>query len=99
MLGVEWDVFAGARRGPDQRATAADRCDIEDRDASWEKWERGRSDGIGLAIQAIEKVMAARKISAQQEEVLLEVYDSLWEAKDVLRQRISACATGGSDGR
>lgn len=94
MLGVERDAFSGASLSPDQRAAAADARDPDDPDAAWEKWERGRSDGIGLAISTIEKIMASRKISAQQEEVLLAVYDSLWEAKDGLLHRMSTCAPG-----
>lgn len=65
-------------------------CDTQDYVPAWDNWERGRADGIGLAIQTIEQVMAHRTISAQQEDVLLEVYDALWAAKDRSLQPVSA---------
>ncbi len=44
---------------------------------AWGMWERGRSDGITLATEMVEKFLCDDVRSAQQREVLLALYDSL----------------------
>jgi len=48
---------------------------------AWGMWERGRSDGIALAIEKVENLLCQRDVSGQQRTVLLGLYDSFLEAK------------------
>lgn len=46
-------------------------------------WERGRSDGIALALQMVERLLCdeGREITEGQEEILLALYDLVFGAK------------------
>jgi len=46
------------------------------------QFERGYSGGLATAIHMVEHVLNRKRISAEQEKVLLEVYDLLWAEKD-----------------
>jgi hypothetical protein len=48
---------------------------------AWGMWERGRSDGIALAIEKVENLLCQQDVSGQQRTVLLGLYDSFLEAK------------------
>jgi hypothetical protein len=46
-----------------------------------EMWERGRSDGIALAIQIVEQLLCHKETTEGQRKILVGLYDSLLEAK------------------
>jgi hypothetical protein len=47
----------------------------------WRMWERGRLDGIELAIEIVEKSLRRSDTSPENREVLMRLYDALQEAK------------------
>ncbi len=49
---------------------------------AWGMWERGRSDGIALAIEMVERLLGGEGTTAGQREILVRFYDSLWETKN-----------------
>jgi hypothetical protein len=49
---------------------------------AWGMWERGRSDGIALAIQMVEKLLCGEGTTEGQREILVGLYNSLREAKN-----------------
>jgi hypothetical protein len=48
---------------------------------AWGMWERGRSDGIALAIEKVERLLCQEEMNGQQRKVLLGLYDSFLDAK------------------
>jgi hypothetical protein len=58
-----------------------DICDAETFVFGWGFYERGRSGGLGEAIEMVEKLLCRGGVTAEQREVLLELYDSLLETK------------------
>lgn len=48
---------------------------------AWGMWERGRSDGIALAIEKVERLLCQEEMSGQQRKILLGLYDSFLDAK------------------
>jgi hypothetical protein len=47
----------------------------------WRMWERGRLDGIAMAIEIVEKSLRRGDTNAEEREVLMRLHDALQEAK------------------